>query len=153
MGVGFQSSYLATIGADFAFKEFNYEDKIVKVQIWDLAGQQHYSKIRKNYYFGSHAVVLVYDVTRIDSYQSLDKWLSEIKKNIDRPVPIVLIGNKIDLRDEIKDHLTEEDGFKARDNLQNDNNAKVSYIETSAKTGENVEEAFKTIINELMKMY
>ena len=153
MGVGFQSSYLATIGADFAFKEIEYEDKILKVQIWDLAGQPRYGAVRKNYYFGAHAAILVFDVTRLESYQSLDNWLEEIKKHVERPVPIILIGNKIDLRAEIKDHLTEKDGQKARENIQANNSANVLYIETSAKTGEKVNDAFTLIVDELMKMY
>jgi len=153
MGVGFQSSYLATIGADFAFKEISFHDQPAKLQIWDLAGQQHYTKIRKNYYFGAHAVVLVFDVTRLESYHSLETWIQEIKANIKADVPIVLVGNKIDLRAEIKNHLVIEDGHKAKDKFQKDNTAKVFYIETSAKTGENVENTFMAILEELDSMY
>lgn len=153
MGFGFQSSYLSTIGADFALKEVDFKGQLTKMQIWDLAGQQHYQKIRKNYYIGTHAVILVYDVTRQESFQSLTTWIKEIKANIDRDVPIILVGNKTDLRDEIPTSVSTKEGFEARDSLSELNKSSVQYIETSAKTGDNVEQAFKMIIDELLSMY
>ena len=104
MGHGFQSSYLSTIGADFALKEVRTahpktkEEITTKLQIWDLAGKQHYSNIRSNYYIGAHGAFIVYDVSRRSSFDNISNWIVELKKNIGNKIPIFIIANKIDLR-------------------------------------------------------
>jgi len=161
MGHGFQSSYLSTIGADFALKEvktthpISKNDVTVKLQIWDLAGQQHYTKIRSNYYIGTHGAFIVFDVSRRASFENLTNWISELKKNVSSAIPIVIIANKIDLRDSSSNpnFIHTEEGERIKNKILQEFEFKVYYVETSAKSGEGVQEAFSTLINELIENY
>ena len=151
LGKDFTSSYLMTIGADFAVQKTEVTGKEVKFQIWDLAGQERFNSVRSLYYSGSHGALFVFDVTRIDSFQSLiDGWLPELQKHIRTgPVPIIILGNKIDLRNpDDPTHVSLERGKKLADEMAkkiNDNKTPVPYLETSAKTGENVAQAFRKL--------
>ena len=154
MGHGFQSSYLSTIGADFALKEVILENKeSIKMQIWDLAGQVHYSKIRTNYYIGAHGAFIVYDVVRPDSFENITNWILEVKKNLNKPIPIVLIANKIDLRNQFDQAVSKNDGQKLKEKLEKEYENKVYYVETSAFTGAGVDEAFHLLVKELSANY
>ena len=159
MGHGFQSSYLSTIGADFALKEVKTihpktnAEVIVKLQIWDLAGQQHYSKIRSNYYIGTHGAFIVFDVSRRTSFDNISNWIAELKKNIQSPIPIIIIANKIDLRGANAGVIHPEEGERIIQNILSEYELNVSYIETSAKSGEGVNDAFSTLINQLLIQY
>ena len=83
LGKEFTSSYLMTIGADFAVQKTLVKDKEVKFQIWDLAGQERFNSVRSLYYSGSHGALFVFDVTRPESYQNIiNGWLPELKKHI-----------------------------------------------------------------------
>ena len=113
LGKEFTSSYLMTIGADFAVQKTEVEGKEVKFQIWDLAGQERFNSVRSLYYQGSHGVLFVFDVTRPESIQRLaDGWIHELKKHIrGGPIPAVVLGNKTDLRDPTDPtHITKEQG-------------------------------------------
>ncbi|MHA1451212.1 MAG: GTP-binding protein, partial [Candidatus Hodarchaeales archaeon] len=101
MGKKFQPTYMATIGADFAVKDINiYANKIVRFQIWDLAGQQRFDSIRDTYYLGAHVAMIVFDHTRPDSFLNIPKWLNELWiHNGSGPIPFVILGNKTDLID------------------------------------------------------
>ena len=154
LGYGFQANYLQTIGADFALKDISINDKVIKVQIWDLAGQVSFEKIRLNYLLGCHSAFIVYDVSNPDSYQSVYTWYDELANGLVEKLPIVIIGNKIDLRSENKDTLSEVEGEKMAERLQRRNgNMPVFYIETSAKTGENITKAFNLLTEELKRIY
>ena len=153
LGYGFQANYLQTIGADFALKDISINDKVIKAQIWDLAGQVSFDKIRLNYLLGCHSAFIVFDVANPDSYQSVLIWYEELSK-LSEKIPIVLIGNKIDLRNENKDTLSEIEGIKMAERLGRRNgNMPVFYIETSAKTGENITKAFNLLTSELKRIY
>lgn len=161
MGHGFQSSYLSTIGADFALKEVKTnhpktnQEVSVKLQIWDLAGQQHYSKIRSNYYIGTHGAFIVYDVSRRSSFDNISNWIEELQKNVNQKVPIVIIANKIDLRNGLSNQnfIHPDEGDRIVESIKSKFGSPVKYIETSAKSGEGVAEAFTTLINELILQY
>ena len=161
MGHGFQSSYLSTIGADFALKEVKVnhpktkEDVIVKLQVWDLAGQQHYSKIRSNYYIATHGAFIVFDVSRRTSFDNITNWIIELQKNVDHKIPVVVIANKIDLREGISNsgYIDAEEGEHLIKSIESEYDLSVSYIETSAKSGEGVTEAFTTLIDKLLLQY
>lgn len=155
LGYGFQQSSPQTIGADFALKDITVNnEKIIKVQIWDLAGQVSFEKIRLDYLQGSHSAFIVYDITDPDSYQSVLNWYDELANGLPDKLPIVLIGNKTDLRKENKDTLSQLEGFKMADRLQRRNgNMPVFYVETSAKTGDNITRAFGILIAELKRIY
>ena len=163
VGSSFTDSYLPTIGAEFATKTEIMDSYTGKFLIWDLAGQPRFSVVREGYYKGARGLLLVFDVTRTDSFESAPNWLSEAWKHVDqgRSIPIILIGNKIDIRDDeslrAKNErslseatpmiATEQGHMLAReiDNLTPENAPPIEYYETSAKTGENVEKAFQNL--------
>ena len=155
LGYSFQAETdKQNIGADFALKDLTINDKVIKIQIWDLVGQVSFEKIRLNYLLGCHSAFIVYDVSNPDSYQSVIGWFEELVNGIPDKVPIIIIGNKIDLRVNSKDCLSQLEGIKIAERIQRRNgNMPVFYIETSAKTGENITNAFNKLTNELKRIY
>lgn len=170
VGLEFEGTYMATMGADFTIKEHKYRTRennqiICKFMIWDIAGQTRYNAVRPHYYLGSHSALLVYDVTNFNSVDSILNWVKEFKRIVKHPVPITLVGNKVDLRD--NDHvpgLTYEDGLKLAEKVNelvskldsqagNFNYYKVDFFETSAKTGINIDKAFDSLSENLYKRY
>ncbi len=141
LGEGFKAGYSATIGADFAIKRINLENYRLTFQIWDLAGQQRFAAVRELYYRGSRGALLVFDVTNPSSFNNLPSWLEELWKKAGR-VPMILCGNKIDLRAEVPKSIAPELGQEYARRLSEALGYEVPYIETSAKTGEKVNEAF-----------
>ena len=143
----FTDAYLMTLGAEFAIKKLQKTIDgtpcEVKMQIWDLAGQVSFTKVRKLYYSGATGGFLVYDVTKRESYENLLNWTKELFANNGRGiVPIVILGNKIDLREENNpnaDYLTYDDGMALVEKIREEYpEVKVGFLETSAKTGENI---------------
>ena len=146
LGRGFKSNYLATIGADFALQDRRIGERDVKFQIWDLAGQPQFSAVRGVYYLNCLGGLMVFDVARPDSLKNLYQWIEEFWNNNGRGImPFVLLGNKVDLRDEFP-HSVSEKAIKQFVEVQNekteDHGFKIPYLETSAKTGLNVDAAF-----------
>ena len=122
-------------------------DKIAKVQVWDTAGQEQFQAITRTYYKGAIGALLVYDITRRDTFTHVTKWLEEVKSNSSKHICVILIGNKKDLED--KRQVTYEEGESfARENG-------LMFLETSAKTAFNVVEAFnlsaQAILNNIEK--
>jgi small GTP-binding protein len=151
LGKGFKRSQLATIGVDFAQKYTSYQGVNVRHIIWDLAGQPSYASVRRHYYQGSSAIILVYSVVERVSFDNATKWLVEAHKHLRGPewsgwegLPTAVIGNKIDLREsgEFEDVVTCEEGQAFANYFSERLDAAVLYKETSALTGENVNEAF-----------
>ena len=170
VGQQFEGTYMATMGADFTIKEHKYNTKdgntvLIKFMIWDLAGQTRYNAVRPHYYIGSHSALLVYDVTNFNSVDSIMQWITEFKRTIKNPVPITLIGNKIDLRDDLKTPgISHEDGVNLAQKINdivtkldnqsgNYNYYTVDFVETSAKTGVNIDKAFDTLAENLYTRY
>ena len=151
LGEGFDVKYMVTIGADFSVKTVKVDDKEVRLQIWDLAGQQQFATVRSLYYNGSSGAILVYDVTNPLSYENILKWTKELVENNDRKrVPLMLIGNKIDLRDKVKTRtITRDEGENLADRLREEFD-EVYFFETSAKTGEGVKEAFDHFVRAIL---
>jgi Ras-related protein Rab-1A len=138
----YADNYISTIGVDFKIKTIDLDGKQIKLQIWDTAGQERFRTIISSYYRGAKGVILVYDVTDTESFRNLEYWLNEIKIHCCDNIPKLLIGNKCDV---IKRTVTKHEGeLFAEIN-------KIDFIETSAKTSENVEEAFKKLVLELLK--
>ncbi|MFX0170356.1 MAG: Rab family GTPase [Candidatus Hodarchaeota archaeon] len=159
LGKQFSSGYVMTIGADFAVKKtkITTEDgeKEVKFQIWDLAGQPRFNSVRELYYKGSHGGLLVFDITRRDSFTNLSAWVDELYKNSGRgKMPIAVLGNKVDLRDEAEDCVTSEQVQEFIEDLKKEHGYSfdIPYLETSAKSGENVDESF-SILAQNIRLY
>jgi small GTP-binding protein len=135
------------------------DDKIgttpIRYQIWDLAGQQRFDAVREVYYKGCVGALLVYDVTRPDSYFNTPKWINELWGNNGRGrVPIVVVANKIDMRELSDDTVSPEQGrvFTNRlTDLTKSEGFECNYIETSAKTGVNIQAAFGLLGTNVMR--
>ncbi|MHA2088204.1 MAG: Rab family GTPase [Promethearchaeota archaeon] len=129
--------YKVTIGVDFLTKTVEYEPtKFAKLHIWDIGGQERFKFLHRSFYEGATGALLVFDLSRQNTFSSMKTWLREMRSIMNREIPRVIIGNKSDLipeigemidRGEVEEYANNEDCF---------------YRETSAKTGENVERAF-----------
>ena len=139
----FKSDSKATVGVEFGSKEFNIEGHSINAQIWDTAGQERYKAITSAYYKGAKGAFVVYDITRKDSFASIDKWISDLTSVADKKLTVVVIGNKCDLEDQRQ--VTKEEGEEKANQLQ------VAFLETSALSGANLDKAFEMMINEVYK--
>lgn len=138
----FSESYLKTIGADFTIKYLDYPDKRVLLQIWDIAGDTRFKWIRRDYYQEAQGAILVYDITRKQTFNELDEWLENLR-NYCGDIPCILMANKIDLAD--KREVKVEEGKKYADER------KLPFLETSASSGDNVEESFKKLSDMILE--
>jgi len=147
LGEGFRESYSMTIGADFAARRLKIDGWNITTNIWDLAGQHRFKKLRETYYRGVSGALLVYDIARPETLSALPLWIDELLKNNNgKLVPMTVIGNKADLREEVENTLTEDQGRQYAKDLQETYNESFSFVESSAKTGENVTRAFEGLI-------
>jgi len=142
----FETDYKSTIGTSIMKKECEFEGLASKVRfvIWDLAGQSQFKRIRQSYLTNAEAGILVYDVTRKDTFDNINIWHKEIKE-VTENISLLLVGNKIDLENERV--ISSQEGQKLAERLG------LSYIETSAKTGENINDAFRTLALQLIKKF
>jgi len=153
MGKGFTGEYLKTIGADFASRvvEMTSEEgeEIKSIfQIWDLAGQQEFKEVRASFYGGSQCVLLVFDLTRKDTMDKLKDWILEAAKNSGGSIKaFALIGNKCDLPGR---EISEEEGLEFAQYLSERLKFPMPYIESSAKTGKNIDYIFKVLCRILL---
>jgi Ras-related protein Rab-2A len=129
----FRADHDVTIGVEFGSRSVVVDGKNIKIQIWDTAGQESFRSITRAYYRGATGALLVYDVSRRATFNHLTQWLEDVRKHVDGKTVIALIGNKSDLpRREVQ--------FAEGEQFAKDNG--LTFVETSAKTSENVEEAF-----------
>jgi len=137
----FHQSFINTVGIDFKIKSVRVDDKIVKLQIYDTAGQERFRTITAAYYRGAQGVMLVYDVTDPSSFRNLREWVAGMMAHVSSSCRMIIVGNKCDLEDrkEVQEEkaraLAEEYGFK--------------FIEASAKTNKNVDHAFDMLVREI----
>lgn len=142
----FQDIHMSTIGLDYRLKAMKLKSgKKIKLQIWDTAGQDRFRAITKNYYKGSHGIILIYDVTSIQTYENIKTWVSQIREEASSNVVIYIVGNKIDMEEERK--VSKEEGKNLADELG------FPFVETSAKTGINVNETFEDLVERVDKIY
>ncbi|XP_035741863.1 ras-related protein Rab-37-like isoform X1 [Vespa mandarinia] len=134
-------NYITTVGIDFRNKIVTVDETRVKLQIWDTAGQERFRSVTHAYYRDAHALLLLYDVTNKTSFDNIRAWLSEIREHANEDVVIMLLGNKSDCGQERM--VKTEDGERLAQEY------KVPFMETSAKTGLNVELAFLAVAREL----
>lgn len=150
LGIAFRPAYLQTVGADYTIKNQPIIDgKFLQLQIWDLAGQKGFFNIRKSYYKGTDGAILVFDVSKPETAEKISDWVREIKNNISKQIPMILVGNKIDLRPETNS-MTSEQGELLAKQLSKEAKIPITYIESSAKTGENLDSIFSSIANAIV---
>ncbi|NHJ20265.1 MAG: GTP-binding protein [Candidatus Lokiarchaeota archaeon] len=143
----FAKDYKSTIGTSIMKKECSFKEleSTVRFVIWDLAGQAQFKRVRMSYLANAEAGILVYDVTNRESFENIDiNWYSEIMKASPNIV-LILVGNKIDLKEERV--VSTEEGEALSQKL------KLTYLETSAKTGENINDAFRMLALQIIKKY
>ncbi len=139
----FREDSKATVGVEFGSKQFTVENHQIKAQIWDTAGQERYKAITSAYYKGTKGAFVVYDITRKNTFETVNKWVSDISAAADKKITLILIGNKNDLEDQRQ--VTKEMGEEKAKELG------LAFMETSACSGENLDKAFQLMINEIYK--
>ena len=138
----YTESYSITIGADSNSFLVQIGEATVQLDVWDTAGSEKYRSMIKVFFAGSHAAIIAYDITKKETFAALDFWLDAVRQTTSAEVKIVIVGNKKD--EEEKREVTYEEG---EDYVKT--NELFAFIETSAKTGENVMEIFKKIAKSL----
>jgi small GTP-binding protein len=154
LGKYFQADYVMTMGADIALKSIKIQDRMIKLQIWDIAGQPFFETVRKSYFRGAVGGLCVFDITHRESFENSENWAQELwKHNGKGRVPIALLGNKLDLRESIDSTVTLEEAQALADELTDQARSigfKIPCFETSARTGENVDQAFTMLAEEIL---
>ena len=144
----FSLQYKFTIGVDFMSKIVEYQTgKSAKLTMWDIGGQERFKILRRNFYEGTNGALVVFDLSRAQTFTKMKEWLSDLKQTIKEDVPIVIIGNKVDLVAEVGEvtDRAEAEQFAETENAL--------LIETSAKSGDNVEVAFVELTRKIIKKY
>lgn len=135
----FSSNYVSTIGVDFKIRTIEIGGRSIKLQIWDTAGQERFRSITSNYYNGSHAIAIVYDITNRETFENVNKWIADVNNLANPNVCKLLVGNKADLED--MRAVSYEEGQKMADSLG------IPFLETSAKSTLNVNKMFIQMCN------
>jgi len=163
----FSDSYMVTIGVDFKIKHIDHINKVVKLQIWDTAGQEKFRTITVSYYRGAHGVILCFDLNNYDSFQQVRYWLNEIKRSHPDPknVVIALVGTKLDLIDQNMNPSNQKEEIQPteeeinilcssclKDQMENII-WNIKYFKTSAKNNEGISEVFDYLIKESIQRF
>ena len=138
----FSSSYSPTIGVDITTKRITVDDQQIKLLLVDTAGQEYFGNLRKAYYSGAFACMIVYDITRYDSFEDLSRWISDFRSVIGEEAPLAIIGNKIDLEELRK--VTSQEGQNYADQYG------APFYEASAKLGGDV---ISEVYTDLVRQY
>ncbi|XP_031491989.1 ras-related protein Rab11D-like [Nymphaea colorata] len=134
----------ATIGVEFQTRTLVIQHKNVKAQIWDTAGQERYRAVTSAYYRGAVGAMLVYDITKRQTFDHIPRWLEELRSHADKNIVIILAGNKCDLEDQRVVPAEDAQEFAQREGL--------FFLETSALNATNVESAFLTVLTEIFNI-
>jgi small GTP-binding protein len=146
----FMKEYKPTLGVNLILKEIGFKDKkgkeiLCNLVLWDIAGQERYASVRKLYFKGCSAAMLVYDVTRMDTFNNLEStWVKDYSENTTGEKVFILVGNKADLNDIKKVQSSQGEVLKKKIGA-------VEFIEASAKDGTNVDNAFLNLVKMLLK--
>jgi small GTP-binding protein len=137
----FTSGYITNVGVDFLSRTIEVNKKKVKLELWDTAGHERFRTITSSFYKGAHGIIIVYDVTNIKSFNSVTKWIENIREHTNNP-NIILIGNKLDAENRVV-------SFDQGNSFAINNNIK--FYETSAKNGDNVYDAFTSFTENIIE--
>ncbi len=140
VSAAFKENYIPTLGTNISSKNYNMAGNSVSLMIWDIAGQEIFKTVIEKYFGGANAGFIVYDVTRPETYESVRVWYEEMMRFVPKTTPVIVVGNKTDLPRKVD----KKDGEKVAKELEAD------YIETSAKTGANIDQAFEKITKMLL---
>lgn len=141
----FKLDYQKNIGVEIFTKEVEYEPgKTALLSIWDIGGEKRFEFIRSTFYKGASGALLVFDLTREETYEEIKKWLSEIKKSTGKDFPLVLIGNKLDKIEEVGVHIDRDEAraFAKKEGI--------TYIETTTKSEELIENTFLKLTRKII---
>ncbi|MFW9902372.1 MAG: Rab family GTPase [Candidatus Thorarchaeota archaeon] len=142
----FSLHYKFTIGVDFMTKTVEFEPgKSAKLTLWDIGGQERFKVLRRSFYEGTNGALVVFDLSRANTFIKMKEWLSDARQSIENDFPVIIIGNKSDLIPEIGEIIDRNDPLqyaKAENSI---------YIETSAKTGDNVDKAFIDLTQKMVE--
>uniref|UniRef100_A0A6P4FMW0 Ras-related protein Rab-1A-like n=1 Tax=Drosophila rhopaloa TaxID=1041015 RepID=A0A6P4FMW0_DRORH len=133
----FTGKYLCTVGVDFKVRTVEVAGQVVKLQIWDTAGEERFRSVLPAYYRGAHGVLLVYDTTSVSTFRSLDGWLKEIRRRCPDRVNVFLAGNKCD--DLVGRQVSQQQATHYADHRE------LPFREVSAKSGANVNHVFAAL--------
>ena len=133
---------LIPIGINFKVKTINFKGKKIKLNIWDISGQERIRNITQTFYKGAHALIFMYDVTDQNSFKNLSNWIKQVEAHGEKNLVKVLVGNNCDKLDRV---VTEEEGKKLAEDFS------IGFFETSPKTDKNVSEVFYYLIDEILK--
>ena len=139
----FNSEFQTTIGVDFKISTLNIDGKILKLQLWDTAGQDRFRNIVASYYRGAHGIIIMYDITNPGSLDSINKWYEETQSYLQTSTPKLLVGNKLDRVNERA--VASQKGEELAERLG------MQFIETSAKNSTNVKQAFETMTRMIIR--
>ncbi|XP_071143607.1 ras-related protein Rab-10-like [Mytilus edulis] len=142
----FQQEYKSTIGVDFTVQTLQLDGKIVKLQIWDTTGQERFRSLTTGYYRNAHAALVVYDVTNTESLHNCVRWMNDVSMYSGQDIPKLLLGNKCDKLSGRTVSSSDGEHFARKHNM-------MSFSETSAKDGRNVDDAFYKLAQELSRTY
>jgi len=153
MGRGFSTSYLPTMGCDFAVVNKNREGQSIELQIWDLAGQPSFELLIPRFISNSSGAIFVFDLTRRETFVNLAKWIKKFKEINEKKlknIPLYIVGNKSDLEDwEVKQQEVDDYAEYVTQKLDL-NEVEVKTYLTSAKNGENINELFEHAVDTLI---
>ena len=136
------SNHDVTIGVEFAAKNLKINRKTIKLQIWDTAGQENFRSITRSYYRSAIGALLIYDITRRDTFQHLQEWMEEVNANGNEAMQVLLIGNKTDLENEREVAYEEGKAFADKHKLK--------FLEITATDYKKVETAFNTLSESIL---
>jgi len=137
----FHEETKSTIGVEFFVKNVKINDVTIKSQIWDTAGQERYRAITSAYYRSAVGAMLVYDIVSKETFDSIERWLTELRQHADPNIVIMIVGNKSDMK-----HVREVPTEKAMEYCEQNH---LMFMETSAKDNNNVNEAFESLIKQI----
>ena len=137
----FESEYMPTLGIDFFSKNLFFEDKTIRLILWDTAGQERFRSLIPSYLKNADCIIIVFDITNKDSFNSLNKWLTDSKNNASEGTIYIICGNKSDLKEKRTVNENEIDEYIKKNEL--------IYVECSAKNGEGIKDLFNTVAKNL----